>query len=109
MCVRRIGAVLGRVGGFFDSLLSDRFTRHVSVRVMAHASRLDLSTYEDPTFHDTLERARVQATDRVSMVHALGSLLQQGVMVVTLSASIAYFSPVAARLAGARGGAGVHR
>ena len=87
------GSMLGRAGGFFDSLLSDRFTRHVSVRVMAHASRLDLSTYEDPAFHDTLERARVQATDRVSMVHALGSLLQQGVTVVTLSASIAYFSP----------------
>jgi ATP-binding cassette, subfamily B, bacterial len=87
------GAVLGRVGWFFDSLLSDRFTRHVSVRVMAHASRLDLSTYEDPTFHNTLERARVQATDRVSMIQALGSLLQQGVTVVTLSASIAYFSP----------------
>ena len=87
------GAVLGRVGWFFDSLLSDRFTRHVSVRVMAHASRLDLSTYEDPAFHNTLERARVQATDRVSMIHALGSLLQQGVTVVTLSASIAYFSP----------------
>ena len=87
------GGVLGRTGGFFDSLLSDRFTRYVSVRVMSQASRLDLSTYEDPAFHDTLERARVQATDRVGMVHALGSLLQQGVTVVTLSASIAYFSP----------------
>jgi ATP-binding cassette subfamily B protein len=87
------GAIIGRTGGFFDSLLSDRFTRHVSVRVMAHASRLDLSTYEDPAFHDTLERARVQATDRVGMVQALGSLLQQGVMVVSLSASIACFSP----------------
>jgi ATP-binding cassette subfamily B protein len=87
------GAILARAGGFFDSLLSDRFTRHVGVRVMAHASRLDLSTYEDPAFHDMLERARVQATDRVSMVHALGSLLQQAVTVVTLSASIAYFSP----------------
>src|SRR5262245_16860389 len=88
-----MGGVAGRVGGFFDSLLSDRFTRHVSVRVMAHASQLDLSTYEDPTFHDTLERARVQATDRVGMVHALGSLLQQAVTVVSLAASIAYFSP----------------
>src|SRR4051812_41394774 len=87
------GAILGRTGGFFDSLLADRFTRHVSVRVMSHASRLDLSTYEDPAFHDTLERARVQATDRVGMVQALGSLLQQAVTVVSLSASIAYFSP----------------
>jgi ATP-binding cassette subfamily B protein len=87
------GAMLGRTGGFFDALLSDRFTRHVSVRVMEHASHLDLSTYEDPGFHDTLERARVQATDRVGMVQALGSLLQQAVTVISLSVSIAYFSP----------------
>jgi ATP-binding cassette, subfamily B, bacterial len=93
-CVLAVfGSVLGRTGGFFDSLLSERFTRHVSVRVMAHASRLDLSTYEDPAFHDTLERVRVQPNDRVCMVHALGSLLQQGVAVITLSAGIAYFSP----------------
>jgi ATP-binding cassette, subfamily B, bacterial len=87
------GGMVGRTGGFFDSLLADRFIRHVSVRVMTHASQLDLSTYEDPGFHDTLERARVQATDRIGMVQALGSLLQQAVTVVSLSASIAYFSP----------------
>src|SRR5690349_15492814 len=31
------GAVLGRTVGFFDALLADRFTRHVSLRVMEHA------------------------------------------------------------------------
>ena len=60
---------------------------------MEHAARLDLSTYEDPAFHDTLERARAQATDRITMIHALGALLQQMVTVVSLSASIAFFSP----------------
>ncbi|MGE0443811.1 MAG: ABC transporter ATP-binding protein [Vicinamibacterales bacterium] len=88
-----LGAVIGRATGFCDALLADRFTRHVSVRVMGHASRLDLATYEDPSFHDVLERARVQATDRIAMVQALGTLLQQGIMVITLSATILYFSP----------------
>ena len=87
------GAVLGRTSGFLDALFADRFTRHVSVRVMGHAASLDLATYEDPAFHDTLDRARVQATDRIAMVQALGNLLQQGIAVVTLSASIFYFSP----------------
>jgi ATP-binding cassette subfamily B protein len=87
------GALLGRLGGFFDALLADAFARHVGVEVMTHASRLDLATYEDPSFHDTLERARVQATDRIAMVQAMGSLLQQGLTVATLSASIFYFSP----------------
>lgn len=88
-----VGAILGRTTGFFDALLADRFARHVSVRVMHHAAQLDLATYEDPAFHDTLDRARVQATDRIAMVHAIGSILQQGITVTTLSASIFYFSP----------------
>jgi len=87
------GAVLARLGGFFDALIADRFARHVSVRVMAHAASLDLATYENPLFHDVLDRARVQATDRIAMVQAFGSLIQQTVTVVTLSAGIVYFSP----------------
>ena len=43
-----VGAVLGRVIWFFDALLADRFTRHVSVRVMEHASRLDLTLLRGP-------------------------------------------------------------
>ena len=66
------GAILGRAAGFFDALLADRFTRHVSVEVIKHASRLDLASYEDPVFYDKLERARVQATDRIAMINAIG-------------------------------------
>jgi ATP-binding cassette, subfamily B, bacterial len=88
-----LGGVLGRVTGFLDALFADRFTRHVSVRVMEHASALDLATYESPAFQDVLERARVQATDRIAMVQAFGALLQQALSVVTLSATIVYFSP----------------
>jgi ATP-binding cassette subfamily B protein len=87
------GAIVGRAGGYFDALLADRFTRHVSVRVMEHASRLDLASYEDPVFYDKLERARVQATDRIAMIHAIGALLQQTVTAATLSMTILWFSP----------------
>ena len=88
-----LGAIIGRAIGFFDSLLADRFTRHVSVRVMEHASRLDLQSYEDPAFYDILERARVQATDRIAMIQAIGAILQQFVVVSTLSMSVFWFSP----------------
>jgi ATP-binding cassette subfamily B protein len=87
------GALLGRAIGYFDTLLADRFTRFVSIRVMEHASRLDLASYEDPVFHDKLERARVQATDRIAMIQALGLLLQQIITALTLTASIFWFSP----------------
>ena len=88
-----LGAVLARVISFFDALFADQFTRHVSILVMEHASTLDLSTYEDPAFYDKLERARVQATDRIAMIQATGTMLQQTVVVVTLSVGILVFSP----------------
>jgi ATP-binding cassette, subfamily B, bacterial len=87
------GAVLGRAIGFLDALLADRFTRHVSILVMQHASRLDLQSYEDPAFYDRLERARVQATDRIAMIHAMGAVLQQFVVTVSLSLTVFWFSP----------------
>ncbi len=88
-----VAGILGRTIGFFDSLLADRFTRHVSLEVMRHASRLDLESYEDPRFYDKLERARVQSTDRIAMIQALGAVLQQAVAAATLSAAIFVFSP----------------
>lgn len=87
------GAIVGRAIGYFDSLLADRYTRHVSLRVMEHASRLDLASYEDPLFYDKLERARVQATDRISMIQSIGSVGQQIVAASTLSLGIFWFSP----------------
>jgi len=86
-------SVLNRIVDYCDTLLADKFIRHISVRIMHHASRLDLASYEDPLFHDKLERARVQATDRLGMVQQLGRLVQQVITTVTLAASILLFSP----------------
>src|SRR4051794_4549267 len=88
------GGILGRTTWYFDTLLADRFTRYVSLRVMEHAARLDLASYEDPLFADKLERARAQATDRTSMIQAMGALLQQLVMAISFSATIFWFSPL---------------
>lgn len=88
-----LSGVLSRVVDYCDTLLADKYTRRVSVRVMQHASRLDLASYEDPVFYDKLERARVQATDRLGMIQSTGRLVQQAVTTVSLSASILFFSP----------------
>jgi ATP-binding cassette subfamily B protein len=85
--------VLGRFIDYLDALLAGRYTNHVSVRVMEHAASLDLVAYEDPTFYDRLERARVQATDRLYMIQAIGRLIQQVITTITLSVSIMVFSP----------------
>src|SRR4029077_9230501 len=88
-----LGGVLARVIDYSDSLLADKYTRHVSIQVMSHAAELDLVTYEDPVFYDRLERARVQATDRLGMIQAIGRLVQQAITAITLSVSIMLFSP----------------
>ncbi len=82
-----------RVIDYLDSLLADKYTRYVSIEVMRHAASLDLATYEDPVFYDRLERARVQATDRLGMIQSVGRLMQQIVTTLSLSISIVYFSP----------------
>ena len=40
--------VLGRANTLCDSLLGDRFTNRISVRLMEHASRLDLAVVRRP-------------------------------------------------------------
>ena len=87
------GSILGRTIDYTDSLLADKYTRHISIRVMAHAAELDLIAYEDPVFYDRLERARVQATDRLGMIQTIGRLVQQVITAGSLSVSILVFSP----------------
>jgi ATP-binding cassette subfamily B protein len=88
-----LASVLGRAIDYSDSLLADKYTHHVSIQVMNHAASLDLLAYEDPVFYDRLERARVQATDRLGMIQAIGRLIQQAITTLTLSVSIMWFSP----------------
>src|SRR3984957_3865996 len=87
------GGILGRSIDYLDALLADKYTRHISIRVMKHAADLDLIAYEDPVFYDRLERARVQATDRLGMIQSIGRLLQQIITAASLSVSILLFSP----------------
>jgi ATP-binding cassette, subfamily B, bacterial len=88
-----VNSILIRATDYSDSLLADKYTRYVSIRVMNHAASLDLQAYEDPVFYDRLERARVQATDRLVMIQAIGRLVQQTITTITLSVSIMLFSP----------------
>jgi ATP-binding cassette subfamily B protein len=88
-----LSVVLTRSVDYLDEVLAGRFTMYSSLRIMKHATELDLASYEDPSFYDQLERARVQSIDRVSMIRALGQLLQQSVVAISLAASVFLFSP----------------
>ena len=85
--------ILSRTVDYFDSLLADRYTHYVSVEVMRKAAALDVTVYEDPIFYDRLERARVQATDRLAMIQQMGRLIQQTVTAIAFSAVLIRYSP----------------
>ncbi|MDR3725674.1 MAG: ABC transporter ATP-binding protein [Terracidiphilus sp.] len=86
--------ILSRAVDYCDSLLADRYTQHVSVEVMRKAASLDVTSYEDPVFYDRLERARVQATDRLAMIQQMGRLIQQTVTAIAFSAVLIRYSPL---------------
>ncbi len=93
MALAVITGILSRSVDYFDNLLADRYTHHVSVEVMRKAAALDVTVYEDPIFYDRLERARVQATDRLAMIQQMGRLIQQSVTAIAFSAVLVRYSP----------------
>lgn len=86
------GDFLNRGIALCDSLLGDRFSNHISVRLMEHASRLDLVSFEDPVFYDKLERARRQSWSRLSMLAQLAGLAQSCLTLLSVSAAVVSFS-----------------
>jgi ATP-binding cassette subfamily B protein len=93
MALAVVTGILSRSVDYFDNLLADRYTHHVSVEVMRKAAALDVTVYEDPIFYDRLERARVQATDRLAMIQQMGRLIQQAVTAMAFSAVLVKYSP----------------
>jgi ATP-binding cassette subfamily B protein len=94
MALAVLTGILSRLVDYLDSLLADRYTHHVSVEVMRKAAALDVTVYEDPVFYDRLERARVQATDRLAMIQQMGRLIQQTVSAIAFSAVLIRYSPL---------------
>src|SRR5580698_5456468 len=85
--------LLGRANSLADSLLSDRFTNRISVRLIEHATQLDLASFEDPVFYDKLERARRQTTGRIGLLAAVLNVGQDTLSLISLSAGLIVFSP----------------
>jgi len=85
--------LLARANSLADSLLGDRFTNRISVRLIEHATRLDLAAFEDPVFYDKLERARRQTTGRIGLLAAVLNVAQDTLSLISLSAGLIVFSP----------------
>jgi ATP-binding cassette subfamily B protein len=85
--------LLARANSLADSLLGDRFTNRISIRLIEHATKLDLASFEDPVFYDKLERARRQTTGRIGLLAAVLNVGQDTLSLISLSAGLIIFSP----------------
>ena len=88
-----LGDLLGRANSLCDSILGDRFTNRINVRLMEHATRLDLASFEDPVFYDKLERARRQTTGRLGLLASMLGVMQNTASLMALSAGFILYSP----------------
>ena len=84
---------LGRIIGFFDTLMGEKFANTTSVQIMQHAAYLDLEQFEDSQFYDKLERARQQTTGRTILLSQVLSQLQDAITMIFLAAGLIAFNP----------------
>jgi ATP-binding cassette subfamily B protein len=85
--------ILSRCSRLIEGLLADRFSNHVSIRLMEHAATLDLYQFEDPVFYDRLERARTQTSGRVLLLNTLLTIAQDALTMLSLGTALFVFSP----------------
>ena len=85
--------VLGRLVSLFDSLLSEQFANTTSVRLMEHAATLDLEDFEDSELQDRLDRARRQASGRMTLISHLFGQAQDIVTIVSFAAGLVVYAP----------------
>ncbi|MEJ7779301.1 MAG: ABC transporter ATP-binding protein [Daejeonella sp.] len=76
-----------------DSLLGDLFSNFTSVKIMEHASTLDLDQFEDSVFYDKMERARQQTIGRTMLLSQLMSQIQDIITMLFLAAGLVAFNP----------------
>ena len=87
------GEILARGSSLVESLLGDLFSNVMSVRLMEHASTLDLAQFEDPTFYDHLERARRQTVGRIALVTQLVGMAQEAITLITIGGALIAYNP----------------
>jgi ATP-binding cassette subfamily B protein len=85
--------VLSRLTTLVDSLLGDRFSNSIDLKLMKHAVSLDLASFEDPAFYDKMERARRQGAIRMGLLASLAGMAKQLLTLLTLMSAVILFSP----------------
>jgi ATP-binding cassette subfamily B protein len=85
--------LLGRASSLVDGLLSERYSNFASVRLMEHATTLDLEQFESSDQQDRLERARRQVTGRTTLLTQVFGQAQDVLTVLSLAAGLFVYAP----------------
>ncbi|MDO5646368.1 ABC transporter ATP-binding protein [Paracoccus sp. (in: a-proteobacteria)] len=85
--------ILGRLVSFTDTLLQEKLVIAISTRLMDHAARLDLATFEDAGFQDRLDRARRQTMGRIPLVNQIMGQMQDAVTVASFAVGLVIYNP----------------
>jgi ATP-binding cassette subfamily B protein len=93
LAIAIIADLLGRASSLVDSLLSERYSNFASVRLMEHATTLDLEQFESSDQQDQLERARRQVTGRTTLLAQTFGQAQDVLTVLSLAAGLLAYAP----------------
>lgn len=88
-----VSDLTGRLSNLTETLIGDLYANAASLRLMAHATTLDLAQFEDSAQQDRLERARRQVSGRTSLIGTVLWQFQALVTLVSLAAGVAAFTP----------------
>ncbi|MFB6978369.1 ABC transporter ATP-binding protein [Streptomyces scopuliridis] len=85
-----LGGILRTVSGGWQRLLTVKIDRHIMARVLAGSARAELARFEDPAFHDRLQRAVFASRSQpVMVVTALIGAVQALLSMVAVGAAFA--------------------
>jgi ATP-binding cassette subfamily B protein len=116
LVVYAVNSVMSAVSTMNQQLLNDRVSQIIRLRVMAHASRLDLSFFEGSASYDLIRQAQDEAPSRpVAMLTSVFGLIRTGITFTSMIALllsinpwlalVAVLSPIPAFIADSRYGA----
>jgi ATP-binding cassette, subfamily B, bacterial len=93
-------SLVNAVSQICTDLLQDKVALDVQLRIMDHASRLDLAFFEDSRSYDLLSQASNEATVRpVTMISGLFGMIQTVITFTSMIGLLATLSPLLALLA----------
>lgn len=87
--------VIGVLKDLCQEMLQERAILSIQTRLLRMSQDLDLSYFEDSTFHDKLNVARAESQFRlINLTNALSSLLFLGVSVLSVGAALFITAPI---------------